>query len=220
VDLDAPEGRYKVDAFTSILQANGWPEKYSQPHKIIREVVNNAGSSAFGWARSGLELPRRIKNVKLFFENLRKLKRLTDLLCRVDPEDFAVVAYKIDLPEETEPAEASEAVFRGTESLIEILQKCNADIEYYLNFHGIGKFRGGNVDELGSWFIREMACGRRRLGYVLPLQATDIKLFSNLLDAGWTDLKFPLENHLGKSMEPLDMFFEERVKWMLRANRL
>jgi hypothetical protein len=84
--------------------------------------------------------------------------------------------------------------------------------------------RGGNVNWLEGVFIRHMARrGRQLLKLDLdipPLQATDVRLFSTLLEAGWTDLKFPIKDHHGESLEPLDLYFEERVKWMLKANSL
>jgi hypothetical protein len=231
LDVNAPEGRYLVDSLTSKLQACRWlvsvPErrdnKLLQPYQIIRDVVNFAGRMAVMLAINERELPQHKAIAKSYFASLFDIRKSISDVCKIDPNDIAGVVHKLDLTEEDEPGREFEDAVDKTISLLESLMHNDRLIERYLKTFVILKSRGGNVDWLGSYFIQFVAgMGLRRMkGGTLPaLQSTDVKLFSALLDAAWTDLKFPLEDHRGKALEPLDLYFEVRLKSMLKANRL
>jgi hypothetical protein len=232
LDLDAPKGRYNVDALTSILQGSGWltsgqkeySGKYLQPYQIIRWAVNFAGMGAHLGAANERTRPQKLKYAKLFFDNLRNLQKSISFFCKVDPNELFAIISKNDLPEEVHPGRAWDELTNDTGFLIESLENCNRQVESFLGSYTIIKRQAGNVDWLGSDFVRIMAgAGRRHMKgdrILPPLQSTDVKLFSTLLAAGWTDLKFPLTDHRGNPLEPLDLFFETRVKSMIQAKRL
>lgn len=229
LDLEAPEGRYKVDSLTCELQACGWlvPGHYNkkllQPRKILREAVNVAGKMALDHAQYPREHLNYKQIAKSFFEKLRDVQKSISFICGVDPQSIASTTDKhgVELTDEYHGGYLWEDIFSETDILIENLKNTKRHVETYLELHWIPKLPGGNEDLLGSAFVQRMAVfGRLIMGARPPLQNTDVKLFSTLLDAGWTDLKFPLKNHRGQSLEPLDLYFEVRVKNMLKANRL
>ena len=231
LSLEAEEGRYRVDALAAELQACGWLvpgrsiyrsiSKDSKPHQIIRDAINIVGAQTLQFVADKRAFPRNKEIAKTFLKNLRDLRKAIKL-CAVDPEIMPLIVFKAGIDESHYdwPSQMHDEIVQDTEIIIEHLRKTTFYITDYLDLHRMPTYRGGNV----AWwntFIKSMADYGLRVmtgGQVPELKSSDVKLFSTLLEYGWMDLKFPLKNHYGESLEPLDLFFEDRLNWILKQH--
>jgi hypothetical protein len=214
---DAPESAYEIDAIVREQIASGiLRDLGAAPIEKVREIFNRAAS--FGRYASRTELidkPHYSKSSKALFEDLELLGKLLPRMRK--NINSALTGSLYGCIEESDGHHLSDRkdrkrAARDIKNLRLALDVFSSHADGFLQTFKNGKRRGGNHDPFVSEFVLVVGVDLGFLARGRAMSKGHVRPFAYLLAAGWRDLDFPVDDHRGKSREPLEEWFEDRIR--------
>jgi hypothetical protein len=203
LDIDAPIPSYQLD---KVLRAP--PLEWADRHvRDFRRSANFAARRSIDATREYFETPADIASALMFFDTLLQIERLIGQIQKVDVAKI----QRLIRPSNKNLARLRAIRVSGgaAKSLQSSLVKKIARIEIFTRQNSIVTLpKGNNRDPFTANFIWFFG---RKIG-IGPDFLVKIPLFARILAAAWRDLDLPLEDHRGRSREPLERWFSDRLR--------
>lgn len=205
LDVDAPIPTYELDkVLTGPLFRTVMSDRAI---RLFRLSANFAAQMSIHATREHFETPADIASAAMLLDSLLQIDRLIGQIQKVDVAKIARLIRPSN--KNLSRLKAIRVSRSAVESLQSSLQKIKARIEIFTRQHSVVKpAKGNNRDPFTAHFIWHFG---RRLGFGSDF-GVNIPPFAKVLAAAWRDLNLPLEDHRGRSREPLERWFSDRLR--------
>jgi hypothetical protein len=204
LDLSAPVPSYQLD---KILMENPFEIKSLKRFEYHRNNANLAAHLSKSATEEYIERSVDVASARMLFERLHQIETLIADIQKVNVGKIGRI-IRLSNRNLTRQREAR-IIYGAAKSLQSSLRKTKTRIGSFTSQHAVMTLpKGNNRDVFTANFIWEFGLG---FG-VGPEFLVKNTLFAKLLAAAWRDLKLPLEDRRGRSREPLERWFADRLR--------
>ena len=207
LDVSAPIPSYELDRVLHRVLDKPPFRITNRDIRFYRNSANFAARRSIDATREYFDRPADVAFAKMLFDNLLQIESLIGQLQKVD----AAKIQRLIRPSNKNLTRlrATRISGRAVKSLHSSLKKTKSRIAIFTKQHSIVKLpKGNNRDPFTANFIWYFG---QKIG-IGPAFLVSNSLFAPVLAAAWRDLNMPLEDHRGRSREPLERWFSDRLR--------